>query len=259
MRALINRKQYIVPVKFRDIEELGILNLKVEDNYLRVKGKEENIDGRKLCNMEEKKSEVSQEQLKIIEYNFKKQIKYRFLKMKNFTRHLTQEQISDIHINQFKDILIGHVDNIPCCVGIRENSTNGMNFEQGLEGHINKFKEIYNFHYNALKCADMNKIRASKASEEAIDMKTKEMEMETEAMFENMIKVSKKLSLEQILQMDKVMLTTIMEEHIENVPCFKEATSKPIDGMSIQEIINMHMMKFENLFNEHIEFLHCNK
>ncbi|MEG1256761.1 hypothetical protein [Clostridium sp.] len=270
MNISIDKNQYMVPVRFVGIEELGIIDLQGEDFYIRSTEEcviAQGINLRRYYenfreapeSTEDDVKAVSPEQLEMIKDNIKKQIEYKFLKMRDFAKFLTAEQILDMHINQYKDILVGHVNNIPCFSVIKDKSINGMNLDQVLESHINKFKETYNFHKNAFNCEEMNMIKTPKISQPILDMKTKEMAMETEAMFKNMVKVAENLSLEQVLQVYELICTTIIQAHIDNVPCFNTAVSKNMNGMSLPEIINMHITKLKNTFNNHVELLECNK
>ncbi|MEG0132550.1 MAG: hypothetical protein RR891_05555 [Clostridium sp.] len=277
MNISVEKNQYIVPIRFVGIEELGIVDLKDEDFYARttetciktqgmsLRRYYENCIEDKIANdkldegVKDESKVISLEHLSMIKHNIKKQIEYKFLKVRDIAKCMTPGQILEMHINQFKDMFKAYIDNIPCLTSIKEKSINGMTFDELLEIHIGKFKRIYDFHYNEFKCEEMNGVKIRKVSEASLEVKIKQMAMETEAIFKNIAKLLDGLSLDQKFQVVEVVLITIMECHIENVACFKRATSKSINGMSMQELINMHKIKIENIFNDHVELLSCDK
>lgn len=263
MKILKEYENFVVPVRYVDMEDLDIVILEdidilgYENINIATRVIKRNFDkGENLFrNNREKKpvasNGVSQDELDDIKWKIKKQIEYYFIQIKDFAENLTSEQLLEMHTTIFKDIWMAHVNNIPCFEKVKQRP----NLDKILEAHIDKFKKIFNFHYNKFKCQEFDNVKKPIVTAEEIQIASKEATIEIEIMFKNMFKMLENLSVEQVGEIHEFILTTVVEEDIENIPCFKKMAST----LNLDKLTEKHKRFIGEKFNEHLNRLGCEK
>lgn len=257
MNTLKENENFVVPFRYVDMEDLDIVITKergsLENKSINIATRaiEKNINKSENIIKEKKpvvEKVVSQKELNDIKTKIKKQIEYHLIKMKDFTKTLTSDQLLEIHTNIFKDVWMGYVNNMPCLAKVKPK----LNLDKLLEYKGNK---IFNYHYNKLKGQEIEKVKQHIVTLEEIEAKIKEATIEVEFMFKKVVKMIENISAPQVEEVHEFILVTLIEDDNENIPYLKKVESK-LDSDKVEDY---HRCFTRRKFNEHLNKLGCHR
>lgn len=154
------------------------------------------------------KKETSKTELDMIKVKMKSQMDTHWIKVKEFSKILTSDQLLNIHINVLKDVWMNSISNNPCLEKMKQKGSlnkiiqsSGDNFKKAFKVNCDKFKG--------------EKIKPT-VTEKEVEIKCDQASMEVEYMCKDMMKMLDNLSEEQVMEIHKFISDMLAEGDVEN-------------------------------------------
>ncbi|MEG0371465.1 MAG: hypothetical protein RR645_04130, partial [Clostridium sp.] len=200
--------------------------------------------------------EVSSSDLNKIKIKLEMMIDYLYSRIMDYRNYVTEDELLKIHTEILEEFMRISIEGIPCLKPIKENGINGQQLEDIIITHTNRLKDVFRFHVTKFNCNGSKSPKKS-MNPDKLDMAIVKILSEMKKAFDELLYITKDLSIDQAKEVYTAGFTKIYTLHADNVPCFQVAKTMPINGKNSAELEAFHVNKFKKNLDMHINMFGC--